>query len=229
MPINSIIASRKFAWVAGIILVALYFSPSILRFFAAATHPGNVAQAMPGKPSPAIPASTPAAPVAPGITASVPATALSAPPPLAASDPALAVFLGNWVGGIQIPKRGGCVLKLEVRDSHDKDHPLAGFSTLGCMPSVFDLMAKNKASKQTPAGAVAAMTKQLNTTEAILAGSLVNGTLEFKAEKNIGLADSNGCPMSSISLTPFAEQIAADWKESQQEGCTGGQLLMKRE
>jgi hypothetical protein len=227
MPMNSIIASRKFAWVAGIILVALYFTPSILRFFAAATHHGNVTQASPSKPSPAIPAPTAAAPSAPGIVATAPA---AVPPPPAASDPALAVFLGNWVGGIQIPKRGGCVLKLEVRDGHDKDHPLAGFSTLGCMASGFDLMEKNQVKTKTPIGAINAITKQLNTTEAILAGSLVSGTLEFKAEKNIGVATGGiGCSMASISATPFAEQIAVEWKESEQEGCTGGQLLMKRE
>src|SRR5258708_7816437 len=226
---SNIIASRKFAWVAGIVLVTLYFGPSILRFFATATHHGNLPQTMPAKPSPGIPAPTAAAPVAPGIVASVPATAPSAPPPPAASDPALAVFLGNWVGSLQIPKRGTCVLNLQVRDGHDKDHPLAGFSTLGCLPSIFDLMAKGPPKKQTPIGAVDAITKQLNTTEAILAGSVVGGTLEFKAEKNIGLADGNGCPMTSISLTPFAEQIGVEWKESQQEGCTGGQMLMKRE
>jgi hypothetical protein len=223
---NNVIASRKFAWVAGIVLVALYFSPSILRFFAAATHParGNVVQPMSGKPAPGIPAA--AIPVAPGITASAPA---ATPPPPAASDPSLAIFLGNWEGGVMIPKRGTCVLKLEVRDGHDKDHPLAGYSTLGCMPSVFDALAKNQVRKQTPVGAAEAIMKQLNPTEAILAGSLVSGTVEFKAQKNIGVAEGgNGCSMSSISVTPFAEQVAVEWKESQQEGCTGGQMLMKR-
>jgi hypothetical protein len=220
---SSIVASRKFAWGAGIVLVALYLGPSILRFFLTAAHSAqaNVVQPKLTKPAPGIPAPNAAIPAAPVTTASVPV-----PPPPAATDPSLAMFLGNWEGYVAT-NRGNCVLTLEVRDNHDKDHPLAGYSTLGCMPSIFELLDRAKGKKQTPAAAMAPLAKQPHPTEAILAGSLVSGALEFKVQKNIGVSDGE-CPMSSISVTPFAEQIAVEWKESQ-EGCTGGQLLMKRE
>jgi hypothetical protein len=221
---------RRAMWLIGIILAAIYFAPSILHLFThVGPHPAQAssAQMSPAKPAAGIPASgTPAsAAVAPANSANAGGAVPIAP----ADDPALAKFLGVWHGGITIARRGGCGLTLEIRASSDKNYPLAGYSTLGCMPSVFDLMAKNKVKNKTPIGAVDAITNQLNPTEAILAGSLVNGTLEFKAQKNIGVAEGgNNCPMSSISVTPFAEQIAVEWKESQQEGCMGGQMLMKR-
>jgi hypothetical protein len=232
---NKIIANRKFAWVAGIILVALYFGPSPLRFFVVPPpRPAPALQQKTGKPSPGTPALPGAVPVAAGIAAgatadpAVAAAAAPPPPAIAADDPALTKFLGTWQGGVAI-KRGTCSLTLAVRDSHDKDHPFAGFSTLSCAPTFLELLDKRGSRKQTPAGMISDMTKQMNPTTAILQGSLVNDAVQFQAKENFAVAQiDDGCAMSSLTLIPFAEQMQAVWKESQQGICQGGQLLLKK-
>lgn len=243
---RNFIASRKFAWGAGIFFVALYFGPSLLRSFTLmALRPALTLQQKTGKPSPSIPAQPIAVPVAAGIsTAAAAVVPLPSAPPspstptpaaIAADDPALARFLGIWVGNVAIPNRAAanrpaaCMLRLEVRDSHDKDHPFAGFSTLSCAPSMFEMLDK-RARHETPAGMVDDMMKQMNPTDAILAGSLAGGSVQFQVQKNVGVAEaSNGCPMSSMTITPFgAEQLDVDWKESQQGSCQGGELLVKK-
>ena len=63
---NNINGSRKFFWVVGIVLAALYFSPTIIgmlhRLAAAATPP---ATAVTAKPSPIVPGATASAPSVP--------------------------------------------------------------------------------------------------------------------------------------------------------------------
>ena len=234
---SNFIASRKFAWGAGIVLTAWYFGPSIVHSFTPAPHAQALQQKM-AKPSPGTPALPVAVPVAAGLSASAAAVPGAPPPPppaIAADDPALARFLGIWVGNVAIPNRAApnrpaaCMLRLEVRDNHDKDHPFAGFSTLSCAPSMFEMLDK-RARHETPAGMVDDMMKQMNPTDAILAGSLAGGSVQFQVQKNVGVAEaSNGCPMSSMTITPFgAEQLDVDWKESQQGSCQGGELLVKK-
>jgi hypothetical protein len=231
---SNFIASRKFAWGAGIVLTAWYFGPSIVHSFIPAPHAPVLQQKM-AKPSPGIPAapsipvSTAAVPLAVGISASAPAPVAPSPPAAAAGDPAMARFLGNFAGAIAL-KRGNCSLSLAVRDSHDKDHPFAGFSSLSCAPTMFEMLDKGAAHARTPAGMVDYMTKQMNPTTAILEGSLVNGSLQFKAKENFAVTEvSNGCAMSSLTLTPFAEQMQVDWKESQEGLCQGGQVVLTRD
>jgi energy-converting hydrogenase Eha subunit F len=227
---SNIIANRKFAWAAGIILTVLYFGPSLLHLFAPAPlRPAPSPPQKMGKPSTRIPATNGGVPLAFGMSARAPAEVAAPPSPLAvADDPALAKFLGTWQGGVAL-KRGTCSFKLDVRDSHDKDNPFAGFSSLSCAPTMLEMLHKSTSHKQTPAGMVDDMMKQTNPTTAILEGSLVNGSVQFQAQKNFGVTEiSNGCAMNSLTLIPFAEQMEADWKESQQGICQGGQMLLKR-
>jgi hypothetical protein len=220
--------------VAAAILATIYFAPSLINSVRLAVIHRQVADAgtKPGKPSPSIAASGPNASATPvgsqAADPAMPAAPTSQAQSPVANDPSLSKFVGTWQGTIPIPNRGTCNLKIEIKDSADKDHPLDGYSTLSCMASMLDLMAKKQ--DQTPAGVVAAMTNQINaSTSAILAGTLQNGAVQFIASKNIGVNGLNGgCPMASITITPFAEQLAAEWKESQQGPCQGGQMLMRK-
>jgi hypothetical protein len=232
---ETLIKNRKFMWVAAAILATIYFAPSLINSVRLAVIHRQIADAATkaAKPSPSIGASIPGGTAAPvggqAADPAMPGTPASQALSPVANDPSLSKFVGTWENRLAIPNRGTCNLKIEIKNSADEKYPLSGYSTLSCMPSMLDLMARNHATKPTPAEAIAAMTNQMNPTSAILKGNVQNGSAQFVAVKNIGVDEiKDGCPMVSITVTPFAEQVAAEWKESQQGTCQGGQMLMRK-
>ncbi len=216
---NSFITSRKFAWIAGILITALYFGPSVLRFFAVtAMRMGSSASAaVAAKPSPSIPQQS----VAPQEVA-------SAVPAPAVEIPQLVPYLGFWQGDLHIDGRGMCRLHVEVKDNHSHEHPLAGYSTLSCAPLPIEIMANKQSGAKNPTEAILQLADDMSPTYAVLPGNIQNDALVLAADKNIGVAQKkDGCPMTALTLTPFATgQMVGDWKESQQGSCQGGQMML---
>ena len=96
---------------------------------------------------------------------------------------------------------------------------------------MFELLDKGESGKQTPAGMIDYMAKQMNPTSAILAGARSGDSVQFEVQMNVGVKElRHGCGMSSLSIAPFGtNQVAVDWKESQQGLCQGGQIVLRKE
>ena len=196
----------KTFWIYGIVAVAIYyFAPTILRVITT--------------PKPKAP---PAPLVTPAVHPSPPVPTL--PPPL---PPLIQSSLGKWQGAAALPDRGSCTLRLELRPS-DTQNSVKAYSSLACGHTVIDEMAKGH--KMTSAEMTKNFMKAANPTSAILSGSIANGTIQLQAEQNFGVnAVSDGCDMASITITPFAtNQVIADFKESQQGRCQGGQIVLTK-
>lgn len=198
--------SKTFWTLAGAAVAVYYFAPSILRIVT----------------TPKTPKAPPAAVVAPAIHPSAPVPKL--PPPL---PPLIQSSLGKWQGAAVLPDRGTCALKLELRPN-DTQNPVKAYSSLACGHTVIDEIAKGH--KMTNAEMTKNFMRAANPTSAILSGSVTNGTIQLQAEQNFGVnAVSNGCDMVSITITPFASnQVIADFKESQQGRCQGGQIVLTK-
>jgi hypothetical protein len=126
-----------------------------------------------------------------------------------------------------LPDRGSCTLKLELRPN-DTQNSVKAYSSLACGHTVIDEIARGH--KMTSAEMTKNFMKAANPTSAILSGSIANGTIQLQAEQNFGVnAVSDGCDMASMTLTPFAtNQVIADFKESQQGRCQGGQIVLTK-
>jgi hypothetical protein len=230
--VNNIIANRRFVWPAGIILAGLYFAPNIISaFHRAGSQPLVVAPSLRPKPTPAIPLAAAPAPVAgtavmPDTPAQYPAAPLASAATVP-SDPDIQKFLGTWNGFVALP-RGSCSLMVTVSASHGTAHPFAAFSTLSCAQTPLEMLANAK--RQTIAESLVWAAKKMNPTSAILAGDLQkDGSVKFDTTKNIGVTDvSRACSITAITLTPFAEKMAIEWKESQEGECQGGQMILGR-
>lgn len=117
-------------------------------------------------------------------------------------------------------------MTLKIEPGADADHPFSAFSKLICMQT---MMAMEARGKITPAEAMNNMTRQLNPVSAILSGHPADGGLAFTVDKNIGLAEVPGsCPMTSLTATPFSEQLSVQWKETGEGACQGAEIMLDR-
>jgi hypothetical protein len=231
---SNIITSRKFVWPAGIILAGLYFSPNIIRaLHHEGSQPSVVVPSLRSKPSPAVPPATAPTVAAPlTSTGALPDAPVQYPAATLASagaptEPNIDKFVGTWNGFVALP-RGNCTLSVTVSASHGTPHPANAFSTLSCTQTPLEMLANAK--KQTIAESLVVAANKMNPTSAILAGDLQqDGSLKFDTTKNIGVTEvSKACSISAMTLTPFAAQMAVEWKESQQGDCQGGQMILSR-
>jgi hypothetical protein len=232
--VNNIITNRKFVWPAVITLAGVYFAPNIIRtLHHEGSQPLVVAPNLRSKPSPAVPPATAPTVVAPftntGVLPDTPVQYPAAPPAAGASttEPNIDKFIGTWNGFVALP-RGNCTLMVTVSASHGTPHPVAAFSNLSCTQTPLEMLANAK--KQTIAESLVEAAKKMNPTSAILAGDLQqDGSVKFDTTKNIGVTEvSKACSISAMTLTPFAAQMAVEWKESQQGDCQGGQMILSR-
>jgi hypothetical protein len=126
-------------------------------------------------------------------------------------------FLGLWHGQAALDGRGICDLKFEIRKGSEPSVFL-GFSSFSCDSSQA-LMGKPGGDPRS------ALMNRMNPNAAILTGTVKDGALHFKADKDIG-ADIHGCTVTSFTLTPFgAYQLAAEWEAGK---CQGGNMLLWR-
>jgi hypothetical protein len=139
-----------------------------------------------------------------------PDTPTVAPVPV---DPPLVNLSGVWEAHGQVPSRGMCDLRLELKQS-DPAH-YSAFSRFSCISLV--------PPKEVNA---ATMLPHMNPDAAILTGAVEKGSIHFHADKTIG-TDINGCAVTELTVTPFgASAVAAEWQEGT---CQGGNLLMTRQ
>ena len=61
-------------------------------------------------------------------------------------------------------------------------------------------------------------------TSAIMSGAVVNGEIVFHIDKAIG-TPLDGCIWTGFTVSPFADQIAAQWQAGT---CQGGQMVLNR-
>ena len=128
-------------------------------------------------------------------------------------DPPLVNLSGVWEAHGQVPSRGMCDLRLELKQN-DPAH-YSGFSRFSCISLAIPKNA-NVIANMLPLGPDAA----------ILTGAVEKGAIHFHADKTIG-TDINGCAVTDLTVTPFgASAVAAEWQEG---ACAGGNLLMTRE
>jgi hypothetical protein len=148
-----------------------------------------------------------------------PAQAIATSPPKPPVNTATQVpfpnVVGIWRAQVALADRGICSVRLEI--APDAAGQFSGFSELLCT----NLTLPSKPPNSLMAGVVDRMDPE----SAVLAGSVQNGSLLLKVDKNIG-ADSHGCALTSLTVTPFGtNQIAAQWEET---GCAGGHAILQR-
>lgn len=198
---SSLFASRKIVWPAAVLLVGIYFFPSILNFVhhatASAPHTTTTTTEKP-KPHP-----------------DVPVVPVPAPPSSTAFDEAAALqaLAGTWQGESLVEKRGLCNLKFELKPTPNPGE-FSGYSTLVC--GYTPLLPGLEKSKT-----VSALADFMRPVSSILTGTPVAGGLQFHVDKTLG----DKCPPTSFTLTPFSAQLAAEWQDA---SCGGGHIIMAR-
>jgi hypothetical protein len=154
----------------------------------------------------AAPAKQPA-PVAP------PSAVIATPTP----PSPLAKLAGIWRGNAALSGRGVCALRLELRESPGEPGQFTGYSGLICN-SAGPLMGKHP-------NAASAIINRMDPEAAILTGAVEDGAIRLHTDKTVG-ADSRGCAVSSLTVTPFGTNfIDAAWQE---HSCQGGHVILRR-
>ena len=156
---SSIMASRKIVWPAGILLVGLYFFPSILKV----THhfiPTQVTVQENNKPKPPNPPQPPA----------------QTPKPSPA-EVSLQSLTGTWVGQKLVEKRGICTLKFEITPAQPNE--FTGYSTLTC---AYTPLLPNLPKP----GTVAAVDDFMSPVSSFLSGKQVGKSMQFSVDKTLG-------------------------------------------
>jgi excisionase family DNA binding protein len=199
---NTMIKNRKFMWLVGGIVLALYFAPGFLQSIhkQMGRHQGPVDWTT-QTDAPKTPL------MAPGISARD--TAIHFP---SADDP-FAKMVGIWGTNVILPVHGLCNIRLELRQDQDNRGQYLGNSTMHC--TTFALPSARKVNP---------MIGYLNATpvSAILAGSVVSGSLHLRVSKTIG----EHCAPTEFILTPFgASQLAIEWKDP---ACGNGEAMLSK-
>jgi hypothetical protein len=215
-------AQRKFFIFGAVLLVTLgwLILPSWFSHYKAEARARANQQAIEKaaamKPSPVV------APVAAPVVAPAPV-----PVPVPAPDP-YGVLLGKWIGQTTLAERGTCGLYVELNKKDDKT--FAGFSTVSCSPSVFELIAKRKAKKPTPGEIISDNIKAMNPVSSSFTGMAKDGAVVLQAVENIGVSASiDGCEMLSMTLREFGDgRLSVKWQEKETGKCHGGEMIAVR-
>jgi len=195
---------RKLIWAGGALIAVCYFGPSIITKVHQASAPPEVVIA---KPSPVRVAPPPPPPPDP---AAVKAAAIAAQ---------FNKLAGDWSGAGVLPTHGLCKLSLQIRTIPDKPASYTGYSTTTCNPYI---ALTGKAATKTNM-AQAAITS-MAPTSVIMTGEVENGQIVFHVDRNIG-TPPDGCAVTGFTVSPFAEQVAAQWQAGT---CQGGQMVLNR-
>jgi hypothetical protein len=216
---------RRTMWRVGLILLAVYFIPSIIGFVrhAMLDRQQRSAASLKANPRAARPlaghGTPPAVPPAAGANApAAGAAAAASAPDAAAAQNTLARFLGKWQGGpLLTPGSGACTMRLEIRENEGKQG-YVGYSATTCVFNAIDLVAAN--AKGRPQDAIAAIEKTQTPNYAVLVGSAAGDSIQFQVDKNLG----NGCGMTVMSFG--TDQIAAELKGD--ASCQGGHMVLRK-
>jgi hypothetical protein len=184
---------QKLFWGAGILMVFLYFNPSIVRPVVTVFSGHHIAP----KPSPLIPQATAPSPDQ--------VSAASAAAMLAQES---TEFTGKWAGGALVKGRGTCKLDLEIGTQQDASKPFTAYTNMLCINMV-----------PTAGTNIGPSTYQMLTTlryapeSTILSGALSDKTIPYRTDRVVSHGQDN-CSMESMDITPFGSgQVAAQWKD----------------
>jgi hypothetical protein len=198
---------RKLIWVVAAILGLCYFAPSLIQrvqYAVAAEQPEIT------KPSPAHPQLPPPPPPPAPDPATLQASATAAQFDKLADD---------WLGSALLPG-GLCRLGLQIRKAPDTPENYKGFSTISCNTAL-KVMEHPGTPENRAKNAIASMVQ----TSTIMTGTIKNGQIVFAVDQAIGIP-ADGCgPITSFTVSPFADQIAAVW---QQGDCKSQQMVLNR-
>ena len=200
---------KKFAWIAAAVVAVIYVAPRVLLTVRQAVAAGrhSAAYAAHEKPSPARPANTPA-------------KAAIVPQANPNADGAASRLIGHWLGE-GLLTRGFCRLSLELKHGDGLPSSYKGYSTISCGPSL-----PFNGKKPTAENRAASLINQMAPSSTILSGSLVNGSIEFDVDQDIGGNPDAPCPVTHFTVTPFGDNnIAVVWKAGT---CAGGNMILKR-
>jgi hypothetical protein len=200
MPITD--KQRKMIWTGAILFCLYYFVPALVS---AGRHAFTAEQ--------------------PAITKPSPAHVAVSPPMDAATQQAVASaaqfdkLAGDWTNSVMLPNRGLCKLALQLRTVPGKPGSYNGYSTTSCMLSLALLghsatrenMAKDSINSMTP-------------TSTIMTGTVTGGQIVFHIDQAIGTPPEGCTPMESFRASPFADQVAVEWRA----GACSGQMVLNR-
>lgn len=211
---NSQHKNRKWWWLVGAGLVLWYFAPGAVQSFRDASAYQQRMQALNAQ-------AQGARGTAPGNTAIPSAPSYpNAPAPRYANGNAAASASpldGIWNGNQTQHSGDLCALTLELRDK--PDGITAGYANMTCRPVVRRVGAPMPNANEI-------ILKAMTPMAAILSGRMQDGAIAFHVDKAIG-TPVDGCPFSSITVTPFGtQQIAVEW---QRGNCDSGQMTMTRQ
>jgi hypothetical protein len=203
---NTNLTNRKFLWVAGIVLAALYFAPSALQSYRQAAFYRQQMEAVNAR----MQAQRIGAPYGGTSPATVQAVAANA-----GTIPPVNTLVGVWQGQQAQANRQLCQLALELRESPPA--VFTGYSKLTCWPIV------QPQGRDRINGSY--VMRSLSPTSAVMTGSLKNGAVVFHVDKTIG-ASVEGCTITGFTATPFGvDQVAAEWQDG---FCGTGQVVLRR-
>jgi hypothetical protein len=191
---------KKIAWIIALVLVVLHFANPLIM---------TIRQRL-SAPAPAVfqkPATA-----APLVRAQV------APPAPVVPPPAGAKFVGTWLGSALMPNQDTCQLRLEIRSSDQKPGDYTGFLTRRCIPTA--PIRGGKINQQSIPGFI----ETTSPVSAVLSGPVVDGALQLRLLRAIGAAPDH-CDLTDMTVSEFAEQIAAQWQPG---SCPGGQMLLSK-
>jgi hypothetical protein len=193
--------NQLWLWIGGVVVIALYFGPSIRQTL----QQVQLMHRVPAKPSPMKKAPVPE--ISQGVASGT-----------AKTDVSLDTLLGIWQGVGPLPGRDVCNLKLEMRRKTDEPSRISGFPVLVCAPILPGFVRRGKSSENFTL-------PELSPVSAVLSGIPQNGSIQFSVDKVIGTTGS-GCALTSLTVTPFGtDQIAAQWQEGT---CQGGRILLRK-
>ena len=196
--------SRKWMWVAIIIVAVLYFTPQVMQSFREAAFYRQ--QALNAQVQNSRPLPTGAVSPAPAIVPGNPV------PP--AARPAPSHLVGTFQGQQMQPGRKLCNLTLEMREGAPE--VLGGYAKLTCYPLA--IPGQSGYASQNVA-------RYLSPSAAVLSGHIENGAVAFHIDKTIG-ATPEGCVLSAFNVSSFGnDQVAAQWEIG---ACGKGQIIAQR-
>jgi hypothetical protein len=202
---NNLLVSRKIAWPAAIILIALWFMPTILHRL----HSGMSAPVSQGTQGAAV---QPVPEPAPEPVKPFPAELVTVEEQQ--REQRIKRLLGFWMGQELIEQRGICSLMLVLSELPDNPGHYLGNTTGNCLSTSPALLGLPKPRK---ADGTLFYPYQ---TSAILSGTADHGVMHFAVDKVIG----EHCRPSSFTFTPFAAQLAAEWTDS----CGNAHIMLNR-
>lgn len=192
---------KKLAWIAGVALLGIHFTPNLINAVKHAVS--SNAPAVLQKPTPVHIAPVP------------PPTPTPPPPEVAAATK----YGGIWVGNALMPDQNRCNIRLEIRLSDDLPKKLKGYESKSCVP--MQPFAGGKPRKES----IGDFLRDTSPVSAVMTGTAQEGGIRFTVDQTIG-TPGDGCALSGFTITDFGQgQVMAQWQEGT---CPAGKMVLTK-